>query len=365
MKILILSNNAAGLMSLRGELICALTKLWDVWVCVPPDEYSMQIEKTGAKLIEIAFERRGRSIIGELLLISSYKRLIKGNKPDVVLTYTIKPNIYGGIVSRLLKKPYIVNVTGLGTELQSDSLFSKSLFKLYVFSAKKAVKVFVQNSSIKEHFNRSYVIDNCEMLPGSGVNLEKHSFEAYPSEDNGIRFLFIGRVMRDKGIEELIYAAKKIHRLHKNVRFDLIGYYDESEYKDQIDELIDSGAMKFFPFQENIHDVLKDHHCIIHPSYHEGMSNALLEAAAVGRPVIASDIPGCKETFDDRKTGIAVEVKNKADLVRGIEELLSLSKEEREEMGRKGRKKIETSFDRQIIIQKYITELKKVEGAIR
>ncbi len=363
MKILILSNNAAGLISLRGELISALTELWEVWVCVPPDGYSRQIEKTGAKLIEISFDRRGKSVAGELSLMRNYKKLIRSNQPDVVLTYTIKPNIYGGIASRLSRTPYIVNVTGLGTELQSDSLFTKLLFRLYAFSAKKAAKVFVQNSSIKERFNRSHVLNNCDMLPGSGVNLEKHSFEIYPSEEDGIHFLFIGRVMRDKGIEELIYAAKEICRSHSNVRFDLIGYYDESEYKSQIDELIECGIMRFFPFQENIHDVIKEHHCVIHPSYHEGMSNALLEAAAVGRPVIASNIPGCKEIFDDRVTGIAVDVKDKEDLVRGIEEFLSLSKDNREQMGRKGREKVETSFDRRIIVEKYIDELKKIERA--
>jgi Glycosyltransferase len=364
MRVLILSNNAAGLMSLREELITALTELWEVFVCVPPDDYSKQIEKTGAKLIELSFDRRGKNIIGELSLMKNYKRLIHENNPEIVLTYTIKPNIYGGIASRLSKTPYIINVTGLGTELQSNSLFSKFLFRLYVFSARKATKVFVQNSSIKECFNKMRVIKNCDMLPGSGVNLEKHSLETYPSEDNGLRFLFIGRVMKDKGIEELIYAARKVHESHNNVTFDLIGYYDESEYKEQIDELIRLGIMKFFPFQEDIHDVIKDHHCIIHPSYHEGMSNALLEAAAVGRPVIASNIPGCKETFEDKVTGIAIKVRDKEDLVRGIEDLLSLTKSEREQMGKKGRKKVESFFDRKIIIDKYIDEIKKIEGAI-
>lgn len=361
MSILILSNNAAGLLNLRRELIVSLIQTMDVYICVPPDSYSNQITDMGGKLIEIAFERRGKNIISEIALLKKYISIIKKYHPDIVLTYTIKPNIYGGLACRLTGTPYIVNVTGLGTELQKNSRFSRFLFKFYAFSVKKAKKVYVQNQSIKKRFEKNNVSENCEILPGSGVNLEKHCYEKYPSEERGIFFLFIGRVMKDKGIEELIYAVEKISETNNSVVFDLIGYYDESEYKEKIDCLIKKGVLRFYTFQENIHDVIKDHHCIIHPSYHEGMSNAILEAAAVGRPVIASNIPGCEEAFDDKITGISVKVRDKEDLVRGIEEFLSLSSFERERMGIAGRCKMERFFDRKIVVDKYISEIKKLK----
>ncbi len=362
MDVLIISNNAAGLLNLRRELIQALVQMADVYICVPPDSYSNQITDVGGNLIETAFERRGKSILSEIILLKKYRNIIKKYHPDVVLTYTIKPNIYGGLVCRATGTPYIVNVTGLGTELQNNSVFSRILFKLYTFSVRKAKKIYVQNCSIKERFEKHRVSENCEVLPGSGVNLKKHCYERYPSETDGISFLFIGRVMKDKGIEELIYAADIISKRNKNVVFDLVGYYDESEYKEQIDSLIARRVMRFYPFQENIHNVIKEHHCIIHPSYHEGMSNAILEAAAVGRPVIASDISGCIEAFDDKISGISVKVKDKEDLVRGIEEFLSLTLSEREQMGIAGRRKMERFFDRKIVVDKYITEIKKLEG---
>ena len=362
MNVLIISNNAAGLLNLRRELIISLIQIADVYVCVPPDNFSNQIIDLGGKFIEIPFDRRGKNITGEIVLLKKYISIIKKYRPDVVLTYTIKPNIYGGLVCRLTGTPYIANVTGLGTELQKNSAFSKILFKLYSFSIKKAKKVYVQNRSIKERFEKNNVSENCEVLPGSGVNLEKHCYERYPSEENGISFLFAGRIMKDKGIEELIYAAENVWKTNKKVVFDLIGYYDEKEYKEQIDSLIKRGIVRFYPFQENIHDVIKEHHCIIHPSYHEGMSNAILEAAAIGRPVIASNIPGCMEAFDDKTTGIAIKAKDKDDLVRGIKVFLSLSTLEREQMGIAGRCKMEKSFDRKIVVDKYIAEIKKLEG---
>jgi glycosyl transferase GT4 family len=363
MKILVLSNNAAGLVSLRRELIEALVERYDVSVCVPHDDYTTRIIEMGAKLIEVDMNRRGKKMIEEIKTIGAYKKIMQREKPDVVLTYTIKPNIYGGLVCRKLKIPYITNITGLGTELQSNSLFSRILMLLYMYGIKKAKKVFVQNTEIQKKLARYGISNNqCELLPGSGVNLTKHCYEAYPTEKQGIRFLFIGRVMKDKGIEELIYAARKVVSVYYNVIFDIIGYYDESKYKEQIDELTQRGVMRIFPFQENIHDVIKEHHCIIHPSYHEGMANALLEAAAVGRPVIASDIPGCRETFDDGLSGIAVKVKDKESLKLGIERFLSMAEGAHEKMGIAGRKKVEECFDRRIVIGKYRSALDEIEG---
>lgn len=365
MNVLIISNYAAGLLNLRRELIEELVKVANVTVCVPLDEYSDSITEYGVKLVGVKLERRGKNPINELSLIKEYGRIIKGYSPDVVLTYTIKPNIYGGIVCRLMRVPYIANITGFGTELQGASLSSKALMCLYAYSVRKAKKVFVQNIAILRRLKKHHVSSNCELLPGSGVNLTKHCFEKYPSEEDGVRFLYIGRMMKDKGSDELLYAAEKIAKANHNVYFDVIGLCEEDKYVNTINKLARSGIMKIYPFQDNIHDVIKDHHCIIHPSYHEGMSNALLEAAAVGRPVIASNISGCKETFDDGISGFSVEARDKEDLILGINKFLNMSPEEHARMGAAGRKKMETSFDRQIIVQKYLHIIKDIEGEIK
>lgn len=360
MKILIISNMAAGLLNLRRELIEKLLEISGVYICVPIDEYSSSITDVGANLIGIDLERRGTNPFHELSSYKKYKKIIRECNPDVVLTYTIKPNIYGGIVCRRQKVPYICNITGLGTELQGSSFRAKVMMQIYAYSVKKASKVYVQNTYILERFNKCKVISNCEVLPGSGVNLKKHYYEEYPSEEDGIKFLYIGRLMKDKGSDELIYAAEKIARKYRNTRFDVVGTFEEAEYEEIINRLSDKGIMKYYPFQENIHEIIKEHHCIIHPSYHEGMSNALLEAAAVGRPVIATNIPGCRETFDDEITGIEVNVKDKDSLVLGIEKFLNMTPQRRQEMGFNGRIKVEKEFDRNIIVNKYIEKIREI-----
>lgn len=364
MKILVLSNNDVGLYKFRKELIQELIKQNNtVYICLPEGEFIESLKKLGCKYIPCNYlERRGTNPFKDIKLIHFYRRIVNEYVPDVVLTYTIKPNIYGGLVCRMNRVPYIVNVTGLGTSIENGGLLSFITCTLYKTGIRNAECVFFQNSANQRVFvERKIVKGKTVLIPGSGVNLEVHKFEEYPQEENEIRFLFIGRIMKDKGIEELLSAIKQLRVCNPKVLLDIVGGYDE-DYSQQIRAAEKEGIVKYYGQQSSVHEFIKKAHCVVLPSYHEGMANVLLEAASTGRPVIASKIPGCAETFDEGTSGIGCEVKNTDSLVEAMASFVSLPLEDKKAMGRAGRIKIEKEFDRNIVIQAYTNELKQIRN---
>lgn len=358
MKILILANNDVGLYKFRKELIERLLEKHNVYICLPSGEFIPALEKIGCKFIPCEFDRRGMNPLSEIKLIKNYWRVIRKVKPDIVFTYTIKPNSYGGAVCTLLRVPYIANVTGLGTSIENGGVLQKVTLVLYRCGLRKAQRVFFQNTYNYQFMSAKGIVgDNYSILPGSGVNLEEHSYEPYPSEEDGIRFLFVGRIMKDKGIGEFLQCAKQIHETHPECSFSLVGDYDDESYRSVIEKYEKKGILKFFGQQKDVHSFMKLHHILIQPSYHEGLSNVLLEAAACGRPVIASCIPGCKETFDEGISGFGFEPRNVDSLVASVEKMISMGTHERRQMGICGRRKVEQEFSRQIVINAYQKEL--------
>ncbi|MBQ7258117.1 MAG: glycosyltransferase family 4 protein [Abditibacteriota bacterium] len=370
MKVLILANNSGGLYRFRKELLKELInpnsfltgntiQKSDVYVSVPCVEFVDELKELGVHLIDTFIDTRGLNPINDFKLLLTYKKIIKSVKPNIVLTYTIKPNIYGGALCKFLKIPYIVNITGLGTAIENTGIVSKVLLKLYKFSLSSAKCVFFQNQKNKGFFEeRGLIKSKVDILPGSGVNVEDYSFAEYPEAQDKVSFLFIGRIMKDKGIEEFLECAKFIKEKYPNTEFSLIGEFYEKEYEPLISELSEKGVISYYGMQKTSKDFIRSHHAIILPTYHEGLSNVLLESAAMGRPVIASDIPGCREVFDSGVTGIGFEPKSGQALIDATLKFLSLSYDERKEMGRKAREKIEKEFDRKIVINKYIDIIK-------
>lgn len=358
MKVMILANNDIGLYKFRKELLEELVTDNEVYLCLPNGEFIKALMSLGCKYIPCEFNRRGMNPIGEAKLFMDYWRIIKSIKPDVVLTYTIKPNVYGGIVCSLLGIPYISNVTGLGTSIENGGLTQKVMLALYRYGLKGARKVFFQNEE-NCRFMRNHGIgkNSYEILPGSGVNLEENCFEEYPSEEGGIKFLFVGRIMKDKGIEEFLECAKQIHDEHPTFSFDIVGDYDEEVYRRQIEDYQEKGIIRAFGLQNDVHSFMKSHHALVQPSYHEGLSNVLLEAAACGRPVLASNIPGCRETFDEGISGFGFEPQSVDSLVKSVKKLISITLEDRKQMGRSGREKVEKEFSRQLVIDSYLREI--------
>lgn len=356
-KVLILTNSDGGLYRFRGELLKRLiSEGYKVIVSVPIRQKSKDIKELGCKVINAPINRRGLNLYQEAKLYKYYSNLIKTEKPDVILTYTIKPNIYGGLAAKRFKVPYISNITGLGSALTRPNLLQKILISMYKKSQSKACVVFLQNENNKKFLLNHNVIKNrYELLPGSGVNLNYFHLLDYPTS-NTIEFVFISRIMKDKGINEYLEAAEYIKNKYPNTKFHICGPFEE-DYEDLIKIKHNKGTINFHGKVEDVRKILNRVHCIIHPSYHEGMSNVLLEAASSGRPIIASDIPGCRETFDEGITGFSFPKKDTKKLIRAIERFIQLDYEKKEQMGLNGRKKIEQEFNREIVVEKYIKEI--------
>ncbi len=360
-KILFLVNHSITIYNFRLELVQALIKEGHQVVVSSP--YGDRIEdliKEGCEFKDIEISRHGMNPIKECVLIAKYIKLLKDVKPDVVLSYTIKPNIYGGIACSLTKTPYMVNITGLGTAVENGGLVQKMLCMLYKIGLRKAHKIFLQNKYNAAFFEEKGLYkEKHQIIPGSGVNLQRFTVMDYPPNTENIKFLMIARVMKDKGADEYIAAAKAIKEKYPNTEFHICGLC-EDEYKAKLDEIKDKGIINYHGMVSDVRTIIKDTHCTVLPSYHEGMPNVLLESAACGRPVIATNIPGCQETFDDGVSGIGCEAKSTQSLIDAIEKFLALSHEEKAKMGKAGRTKIEKRFDRQIVVEAYKKEINAI-----
>jgi glycosyltransferase involved in cell wall biosynthesis len=363
-RILILANENSTIYNFRRELLHRLVaEKYEVIISLPQHERNIEFEKIGCKIDEIKLSRSGTNPLKELALLYSYKKQIKRIKPDVVLTYTAKPNIYGSLACQKLHIPYINNVTGLGSMFQSENIIKKIMLVLQKKAYKKSSCVFFQNESNQKYFiEKNIVGKNNSLLPGSGVNLNLHIFEEYPKDDGKIKFILVSRVRKDKGFDEMFEAIRKLSVLYQNIEFHIVGWYEDDKYKKKIDEMVENYPVVYHGSltQEQVHELIKECHCLIHPSYHEGMANVLLEAASTGRPVLASNIPGCRETFDEGVTGYGFKVKDVNSLVCNVIKFINLSYEQKKEMGIAGRKKMGTEFDRQIVINYYLEEIKKI-----
>lgn len=366
-KILVIANDESTILNFRCEILQAFVKEgFEVIVCYPLGKNTDIISNIGCKVIDLEVNRHGTNVLKDMQFLGNCVKLIKNYKPDVVLTYTVKPNIYGSFACQLTKTPYINNVTGLGSILQKESLLSKLILLMQKYAYKQSSCVFFQNSENCERLKRRGVIGSntpVQILPGSGVNLELQSFEPYPEDDGITRFIIVSRIRIDKGYHEFLDAAEFIKKKYPNTEFHVVGWFEEEKFRNRVDTLNESGIVIYHgsKLQSEVHQLIKKCNCLIHPSYHEGMANVLLEAAATGRPVIASNIPGCKETFEDGVTGFGCKVQDSKSLIEAIEKFLKLDYAQQVVMGKLGRKKMEKEFDRQFVAKKYIRKIKIIE----
>lgn len=358
-KILILANHDVGLYNFRKELLQKLiAEDYEVIVSCPPGDNTKKIKEIGCAYIEVDLNRHGMNPIEEIKLIRYYRKLMKNVQPDIIFSYTIKPNIYGAIAARKYSIPFVANVTGLGTAVQNPGVMREVITGLYKSAFSKVQTVFFQNKTNQQFFlDNNIASEKHKLLPGSGVNLSKFEALDYPKNDEIIHFVFISRIMKDKGIEEYLHAAEYVKGKHPNTRFHICGFLD-GDYKNVLDDYIERDIIEYHGMVNDVRTVFKSTHATVLPSYHEGMSNVLLESAASGRPVLASDIPGCQETFDEGISGFGLKSKNPQSLIKAIEKFLQLTIKEKEQMGLAGREKVEQEFDRQIVVNKYLNEIK-------
>lgn len=360
--ILVLTNFIAGLHSFRKEVMKAIVDDgYQLYISVPDtgDDRVNYFKEIGAHIINTKLDRRGMNPLADLRLMLYYRKIIKQLKPIAVLSYTIKPNVYGGIACRLTGTPLIVNVTGLGDAIENGGWLQKLTIALYKIGIGKAKQVFFQNPT-NQRFCLSHGIadDKSFVLPGSGVNLSHHVFQEY-APDGVIKFLFIARLLKDKGTDEFFEMAKTIRTKYPNTEFQILGSV-EGNYQKQLDEFISRGYVKFLGETSDVRPFIGNVHCTILPSYHEGMSNVNLESAANGRPVITTDVPGCRETVDDGRTGFLVKAKDAQSLIEGVERFLDLPYDQKKQMGIEARKKVEREFDRQIVVKAYLDAIAKL-----
>ncbi len=357
-KVLILSNHHTYTYNFRKEIIeQLLDEGFKVHLVLPYGEKVELLKEMGCQYTELPLDRRGTNLFTDLKLLKNYYTIIKQYNPDVVLSYTIKPNIYGGMACRFLNKPFFPNITGLGTAVEKKSILQYIITFLYKVSLKNAHCIFFQNEDNKLFFKEKKLLNGeYEVIPGSGVNTEKFDYIDYPHDEN-INFMFISRIMKEKGIDQFLEAASYIKEKYPKTQFHVLGFCEEN-YESILNEYQNKGIIKYHGLQDDVRKFHEISHCTIHPTYYpEGISNVLLESASSGRPIITTNRVGCKEVVEVGKNGYLVEQQNTRDLIHKIEMFLSLDYDKHREMGINGREKVKKEFDRKIIVGKYIKQI--------
>ncbi len=358
MKILILANNDVGLYKFRREFIIKLIEMGhQIIISLPDGEWIPSLEKLGCKFINTFVDRRGINPFIDMKLFCYYHKIIKNMLPDIVITYTIKPNIYGGLAAKQRKIPYYINITGLGTAFQNENLIKKVVICLYKIVCKRAKVIFFENKGDCQQFLSEKIAskEHTYVLNGAGVNIQDYPYTEYPKQENSICFLFIGRIMKEKGIDELLAAFSKLKK-EENVILDIVGPIEDMQYQKKIDKLVALKEIHYYGFQEDIKPYIKKCHCVVLPSYHEGMANVLLEAGSMGRPLIASKIYGCKEAINS-KNGMTIKCRDVEDLYNKMKKFVTLTYEEKQKMGMESHRYISKRFSKEKVVKDTIQKI--------
>jgi len=359
--VVLIANDTTYTYNLRRQTISQLLQTgYMVTIVSEMLQFQEELKTMGCKLIGVDTGRRGTNPISDVKLLCSYLRILRKMKPDAVLCFNIKPNVYGGLACRILNIRYFPNVTGLGTALEYPGILQAITSKLYKWGVAGAECIFFQNEENMHFFESRRMISrktkSC-LLHGSGVDLTVHTLHPYP-EDETVRFLFAARIMKEKGIDLFLAAAEKFHS--EKVEFHICGDCDDEDYSKILWEAEKAGVVIYHGNQKYMRPFYERCSCFLYPSYYpEGMSNVLLEAAACGRPVIAADRSGCRETVEDGLTGFLVPVNDEKAVLRATEDFLNLTWQQRRNMGIAGREKMEREFDRNVVVETY---MKIIEG---
>jgi len=358
MKILILANNDMGLFQFRKDLIKELLKFNEVYIALPYGEKVDDLIGYGCKFIDTPMERRGMNPLKDYSLYKQYKSIIRDLRPDMAITYTIKPDIYGGIACKKMHISYVENITGLGTAFQNDGLLKTLVVTLYKMALKRAKVVFFENEENKQVFVDNKIIPESvtHVLKGAGVNTEQFLVMDYPADSDITRFLFVGRVMQEKGIDELFAAMQNLLKDGLKCHLDIVGWCEE-DYTARLQQYQEAGWLTYHGFQTDVRPFIEKAHCFVLPSWHEGMANTNLECASSARPVITSNIHGCLEAVEDGVTGYLSEKQDVQSLTSAMKKFCELSLEQRKAMGLAGRRRMEEIFDKKKVVADTLQKL--------
>lgn len=368
MKVLISINTAWNLVNFRAGLIQSLINAGHEVVAVaPPDEYVERVRALGCRFVPLVMDNKGTHPGRDLMLMVRYIRLMRRERPDVYLGYTVKPNVYGSIAANICGIPVINNIAGLGSVFVRNDWLTRLVRGLYALALSRSAKVFFQNEDDREQFIAAGLVEPgiTDRLPGSGVNL--HQFEMVPSvsPDSTARFLLIARMLWEKGVGEYVEAARQLSRLGLKAEFCLLGFLDVQNpaaiSREQMDQWRAEGFITYLGETDDVRPHISAATCIVLPSYYrEGVPRSLIEAAAMGRPIITTDAVGCREMVDDGVNGYLCKPRDARDLAAKMEQMIALSPEARAQMGGFGRQKVEREFDEKIVIKKYFEAIAEI-----
>ncbi|EPU1457634.1 glycosyltransferase family 4 protein [Escherichia coli] len=361
------ANTSWYLYNFRRNTITALLDAgYQVVAIAPKDDYSPKLESLGASFCHINIDQGGTNPVKDIGTFFSFIKIFKSVKPDVVLNFTPKNNIYGTLAGHFVGSKSVNNIAGLGMVFINEGLTSKISRLLYKMSQSKASKIFFQNEDDKTLFleNRlapSYLVDR---LPGSGADLNR--FQVSPANDDGvIRFLLIARMLYVKGIGHYVEAARALKSKHGDkVEFRLQGFLDVNNpsavSSSDMQKWVDEGIVSYLGTSDCVEEEIAKVDCMVLPSfYREGVPKSLLEAAAMGKPIVTTDNVGCRETVDEGVNGYLCEPRSTESLIEKLELMIQMTQDQRLEMGRQSRLKIEREFDEQIVINKYLDAIKE------
>jgi len=363
----IVINTSWNIYNFRVGLLKALQQEgWRIVAIAPKDAFSHKLEELGFEYHDIAMNNKGTNPLEDMKLLYDYYRLFAKIRPDVSLHYTIKPNIYGTIAATMAGVPVVNNISGLGTVFIDNNLASKIAKMLYRFSLRYSKNVFFQNKHDRELFvtNRLVEAGKTAVLPGSGIDTKKEIPLHHSVQKEGVCFLFIARLIRDKGLIEFIEAARIIKAKYPSSDFAVLGPFYEGNpsavTKEEVKAWEEEGVFRYLGVSDEVENIIVHADCVVLPSYREGMSRVLLEASLMAKPIITTDVPGCRELVDDGFNGFLCDPKDSVDLAEKMELMLLLEDIERINMGIHGRQKVVNEFDEQIVIDRYREAIEKV-----
>ncbi|MEO5328891.1 MAG: glycosyltransferase family 4 protein [Magnetococcus sp. THC-1_WYH] len=365
-KVMIALNTAWNLVNFRAGLIRALVSAgYEVVAVAPSDSYVSHLEDLGCRFVPLPMDNKGTHPGRDLILLMRFYRLLRNEKPDVFLGYTIKPNVYGSLAAHALKIPVINNIAGLGTAFIQGGWLHHLVRWLYQNALFRSSKVFFQNQDDRQLFITGKLVASSvtDLLPGSGIDLEKFSPAPLPSQST-VRFLLIARMLWDKGIGEFVAAARLLKERGVDAEFCLLGFLDVQNRtaisRQQMDEWVAGEVVSYLGVSDNVRNEIAQADCVVLPSYREGTPRTLLEAAAMARPIITTDAVGCREVVDHGVNGFLCRSRDANDLADKMALFVTMTVEERQAMGLRGREKVVHEFDENIVISKYIEEIRSL-----
>jgi len=368
MKIAISANKAWNIANFRAGLIRALQKAgYQVVALAPPDDHVSQLKSIGCRFVPVPMDNKGTNPVADAALFLRYYRILRREKPRAFLGYTIKPNIYGSLAAHMLSIPVINNVSGLGTAFIRDTWVTQIARLLYRVALRSSRKVFFQNEDDRQLFLdlKLVEVEKTGLLPGSGINLARfRPVENRKAKEHPFRFLLAARLLYDKGVGEYVAAARIVRRQRPHVTFALLGFLDAENPtaipRREISRWVQEGIVEYLGTADDVRPYFAEADCIVLPSYREGTPRTLLEAAAMAKPIIATDVPGCREVVDHGRNGLLCKPKDAEDLARCMIEMIDTPASRRLAMGTAGRKKMENEFDENIVTAAYLDTLRSI-----